>query len=229
MKSNKIPRPPNAFILYRKFHHPMIVQQNPGKHNNEISTIIGKMWGNESPEVIAEFKARAEQANAEHALKYPGYQYQPRKPSEKKRRMTKKKAQAASLLSTKKMIKASRDDSKFIQQDEKVTLSFPLNQDSKKHDVVHNADASPIKDIRSADEPDSNAFGFIDPTLFTNITAAPEAPDCTRLDASAPYFSDIEGIFHPSTYENYSAPEPYPENGEPDVLTLISRQMGWIS
>ena len=28
----------------------------------------------------------------EHALKYPNYQYTPRKPSEKKRRMTKKKA-----------------------------------------------------------------------------------------------------------------------------------------
>jgi membrane-anchored protein YejM (alkaline phosphatase superfamily) len=32
----KIPRPPNAFILYRKFHHPSIVAQHPGIHNNAV-------------------------------------------------------------------------------------------------------------------------------------------------------------------------------------------------
>jgi hypothetical protein len=32
----KIPRPPNAFILYRKFHHPSVVAQNPGIHNNVV-------------------------------------------------------------------------------------------------------------------------------------------------------------------------------------------------
>jgi hypothetical protein len=36
----------------------------------------------------------ADQAKAEHKLKYPQYTYKPRKSSEKKRRMTKKKAAA---------------------------------------------------------------------------------------------------------------------------------------
>jgi hypothetical protein len=32
----KIPRPPNAFILYRKYHHTSIVSKNPGIHNNAV-------------------------------------------------------------------------------------------------------------------------------------------------------------------------------------------------
>jgi len=58
------------------------------------------MWQNESVQVRAEFKAKAEMAKREHLQKYPGYQYQPRKPSEKKRRMTKKKAAALAAQPT---------------------------------------------------------------------------------------------------------------------------------
>ena len=32
----KIPRPPNAFIIYRKHWHSQIVALNPGVHNNKI-------------------------------------------------------------------------------------------------------------------------------------------------------------------------------------------------
>lgn len=32
----KIPRPPNAYILYRKDKHSVIKAENPGMHNNEI-------------------------------------------------------------------------------------------------------------------------------------------------------------------------------------------------
>lgn len=46
------------------------------------------MWGEESEDVTAHFKAQADQAKSQHALQYPRYQYQPRKAWEKKRRMT---------------------------------------------------------------------------------------------------------------------------------------------
>ena len=35
-KQAKIPRPPNAFILYRQRHHPIIKEQYPGYSNNRI-------------------------------------------------------------------------------------------------------------------------------------------------------------------------------------------------
>ena len=40
----------------------------------------------------------AKQAKARHLLEHPGYQYQPRKPSEKKRRMSRRKAAASANL-----------------------------------------------------------------------------------------------------------------------------------
>ncbi|EAA60776.1 hypothetical protein AN4734.2 [Aspergillus nidulans FGSC A4] len=64
MKPAKIPRPPNAFILYRQHHYPKVKEARPDLSNNEISE---------------EFKKK-------HAEEYPDYQYTPRKPSEKKRR-----------------------------------------------------------------------------------------------------------------------------------------------
>lgn len=84
-------RPANAFILFRKDRHPELKKKNPTLHNNDISIILGKEWKNASEEVRAAYKARAQSIKQQHALDNPGYQYAPRKPGEKKRRMTKKK------------------------------------------------------------------------------------------------------------------------------------------
>lgn len=32
----KVPRPPNSFILYRQYHHPLLKAKNPEWHNNQI-------------------------------------------------------------------------------------------------------------------------------------------------------------------------------------------------
>ncbi|KAG9960330.1 hypothetical protein KCU61_g6724, partial [Aureobasidium melanogenum] len=93
-KGPKVSRPANAFILYRKHHHSDIVARNPGLHNNEISKIIGKMWRDESEPVKKQWKDKAENVKRQHLRDHPDYQYQPRKPYEKKRRMTKRKAMA---------------------------------------------------------------------------------------------------------------------------------------
>lgn len=90
-KKSKVPRPPNAFILYRQKNHPLLKEMNPEMHNNDISVILGKQWKAEPEYVKAEFRARADKIKKQHALENPGYQYAPRKPSEKKRRMTARK------------------------------------------------------------------------------------------------------------------------------------------
>ncbi|KAI5299211.1 Cytosolic Fe-S cluster assembly factor nar1, partial [Ascosphaera pollenicola] len=86
VKRQKIPRPPNAFILYRQHYHPIIKAKHPDFHNNDISILLGKQWKAESVETKAEFKAMAEDIKRKHAEEYPNYQYAPRKPSERKRR-----------------------------------------------------------------------------------------------------------------------------------------------
>ncbi|EED11557.1 mating type protein MAT1-2-1 [Talaromyces stipitatus ATCC 10500] len=92
-KRLKIPRPPNAFILYRKHYHAILKEQNPDMHNNEISIAVGIKWNNESSEVKAHYKALADEAKRQHAQKYPNYQYAPRKHCEKKRRNSRRTAE----------------------------------------------------------------------------------------------------------------------------------------
>lgn len=55
---------------------------------------------NESAAVKEEFKALAEKLKRQHFLEHPDYQYRPRKPSEKKRRMTRRKAMASAAGSS---------------------------------------------------------------------------------------------------------------------------------
>lgn len=110
LKKDKVARPPNAFILYRQHHHAKVVAEHPQLHNNQICTppqsvrisptangqaaiILGQQWQNEKDEVKTQFKAMAEEIKKEHLNAHPDYQYQPRKPTEKKRRMTRRKAE----------------------------------------------------------------------------------------------------------------------------------------
>ncbi|KAH8811651.1 hypothetical protein F5884DRAFT_670021 [Xylogone sp. PMI_703] len=47
----KVPRPRNAFILYRQHYQAQVVAQNPGLANPEISKIIGEQWRAQPREV----------------------------------------------------------------------------------------------------------------------------------------------------------------------------------
>ncbi|KAG6824997.1 hypothetical protein H0H92_005128 [Tricholoma furcatifolium] len=74
----KIPRPPNAFIIYRSQMQrtlpPETIRNQP-----EVSRIIGGMWRSEPPEVKARFEERAALKKREHEHAYPGYKYAPRR------------------------------------------------------------------------------------------------------------------------------------------------------
>lgn len=90
-KKLKIPRPPNAFIIYRAQFHSHMKQRNPEMHNNEISKVLGKQWKDEPDHVKDKYRKMALEVKARHAIEYPNYQYAPRKPGEKKRRVTARK------------------------------------------------------------------------------------------------------------------------------------------
>ncbi|RIB25509.1 putative HMG box protein, partial [Gigaspora rosea] len=72
------PRPPNAFILYRRAKQPGIVAKNQGITNNEVSKEIGRMWHEEPQEIRSKFQKMADAAKQEHMKKYPEYRYRPR-------------------------------------------------------------------------------------------------------------------------------------------------------
>nr|BAC66503.1 MAT1-2-1 [Cordyceps tenuipes] len=85
-KHVKIPRPPNAYILYRRDRHTLVKQSEPHLSNNEVSQVLGKAWNAEPPEVRQRYKEMSEKIKKALLERHPQYQYQPRKPSERKRR-----------------------------------------------------------------------------------------------------------------------------------------------
>ncbi|KAI9045813.1 HMG-box domain-containing protein [Aspergillus affinis] len=92
-KPAKVPRPLNAFILYRQYHHPKVKEAYPAFSNNEIC----KQWKAEDEKVKMQFRQQAEDLKRKHAEEYPDYHYSPRKPSERKRRVSSRQYRKTSL------------------------------------------------------------------------------------------------------------------------------------
>ncbi|KAI0427979.1 hypothetical protein F5Y09DRAFT_332936 [Xylaria sp. FL1042] len=78
-KPPKVPRPRNAFILYRQYFQFDCASENPELPNPEISKLIGKRWHEEPPEVKNAWKQLAEEEKVHHQELYPNYRYQPRR------------------------------------------------------------------------------------------------------------------------------------------------------
>nr|QRL06106.1 MAT1-2-1 [Marssonina coronariae] len=87
----EIPRPMNCFIIFRTQIQASVARDNPHLSNIHISQIISQMWKTAPAVLVQHYKGLAQKAKEEHALLYPDYAFRPRKSSEKKRRMTKKK------------------------------------------------------------------------------------------------------------------------------------------
>ncbi|KAK9462300.1 uncharacterized protein V1516DRAFT_674277 [Lipomyces oligophaga] len=82
---HKIPRPRNAFIIYRGQKHSQVMQSGE-LANTAASRIIAQMWKHESQEVKDHYKKLAEEERNHHKAMYPDYRYTPRRPGEKQRR-----------------------------------------------------------------------------------------------------------------------------------------------
>ncbi|CAZ84416.1 unnamed protein product [Tuber melanosporum] len=79
----RIPRPRNAFILFRQHNQAAVVAKHPGKPNPEISKIIGEMWRESSQEAKNLWQRHADEEKKKHFARYPEYRYQPRRNGKK--------------------------------------------------------------------------------------------------------------------------------------------------
>ena len=79
-KVNKIPRPRNAFILFRQKYHQMVLDEGTViRTNPEVSRELGRRWRGLSPQEKEHWNNLAEEEKKNHAKKYPGYRYTPRR------------------------------------------------------------------------------------------------------------------------------------------------------
>ena len=76
-----IPRPRNAYVLYRSWalsHHPSIADSRATNRQDVLSKITGELWNTESNEIRAHFAMLAVEEKENHARKYPEYSYVPK-------------------------------------------------------------------------------------------------------------------------------------------------------
>jgi hypothetical protein len=97
----KTPRPPNAFILYRRAKQPLITKERGNISNAKISKLLAKMWRDETEEEKLHWQKIADRKKMEHMQAHPGYVYRPKKPisnDKRKRRKTTPQKQPTSTL-----------------------------------------------------------------------------------------------------------------------------------
>ncbi|KAG2135891.1 uncharacterized protein EDB93DRAFT_1254141 [Suillus bovinus] len=78
-----IPRPPNAFMLYRSHMLKTRGNADPEKRQQNLSRIAGQLWRAMSKEDRAVWHTKAAEVQAAHYAKYPGYKFKPNRKSAK--------------------------------------------------------------------------------------------------------------------------------------------------
>ncbi|KAF9345769.1 hypothetical protein BGX26_002761 [Mortierella sp. AD094] len=73
--SEKIPRPPNSFMIYRKEH----LKNFSLKTAAALSVAIGEQWRNEPLSVRIQYSRLAEEARQKHLEEHPLYKFKPKK------------------------------------------------------------------------------------------------------------------------------------------------------
>nr|BAE93754.1 mating type gene [Diaporthe sp. 930811-17] len=75
--TEKIPRPPNSWIIFRKQKSKELREANPNMSAGEVSTEAARQWKAMSDEDKGIYQAMAQEAAEQHKIQYPNYRYQP--------------------------------------------------------------------------------------------------------------------------------------------------------
>ncbi|OSD05777.1 hypothetical protein PYCCODRAFT_1475262 [Trametes coccinea BRFM310] len=77
-KPGHIPRPPNAFMIFRsELWSKEKIKSTVERDHRQISRIAGNLWNQLNDKEREPYKRRAEEAKVEHARLYPQYKYSP--------------------------------------------------------------------------------------------------------------------------------------------------------
>lgn len=199
---NRIPRPPNSWILFRAEMSQKLAVTNPdeAKSQAQKSKIVGKMWREADPKIRAEYERRAEIAKQEHAIKYPGYRYTPKSKAVKQReREEKKQGKADAVAAKRSRAKQDGASSNSATSSAQSTpsplrnLPFPLQPTFPNSTVPWNCGQSQPSLLTPPNEPQ-----YCHPSWNFNTTSA----NGSNIDPSlmAPYIID-----HPTGGHGYRA------------------------
>ncbi|XP_075551716.1 uncharacterized protein LOC142585092 isoform X1 [Dermacentor variabilis] len=94
---SRIPRPPNAFMLFAQERRRSVAAENPNENNQRVSSRLGKLWRSLSAAEKEPYLRKAAEAAAVHRRKYPGYVYNPREARRRKEQERRAKAVASKM------------------------------------------------------------------------------------------------------------------------------------
>ncbi|XP_039293657.1 sex-determining region Y protein isoform X3 [Nilaparvata lugens] len=77
-KDQKIPRPPNAFMLFANDFRRKLAGEFPKESNKDISIRLGCMWKSMEKDIKDKYFQLAKEVDAAHKKKYPDYVYNPK-------------------------------------------------------------------------------------------------------------------------------------------------------
>ncbi|CAG8834741.1 20029_t:CDS:1 [Gigaspora margarita] len=95
-RQEKVPRPSNAFILYRKDKQ-FNVKNQYNLSNCQVSKVISQMWNAENNEIKLYYKKLANSKKLDHIQKYPNYVYK----LKKRKKNTKNLLKINNMIATK--------------------------------------------------------------------------------------------------------------------------------
>ncbi|KAL1858333.1 hypothetical protein Daus18300_009951 [Diaporthe australafricana] len=75
--TEKIPRPSNSWIIFRKEKSKELRESKPNMSAGEISTEASRQWKAMSDETKGFYQAMAKEEALQHKIKYPDYHYRP--------------------------------------------------------------------------------------------------------------------------------------------------------
>ncbi|KAI5950831.1 RFG1 [Candida jiufengensis] len=129
---NKIPRPRNAFILFRqKFHQTVLDEGTVIRTNPEVSRELGKRWRSLNSIEKQHWNNLAEEEKKNHELKYPGYKYAPRRNGKNKNCLVCKDKPSSNTATNQKQLAkeqlkanrlAAKKQAQQIQQQQQINL-----------------------------------------------------------------------------------------------------------
>ena len=71
----KISRPMNSFMLYKRDQKHAILAKYPGINFRDVSKIVADSWKNEDPDVKKKYSLLAAEESRAHKQRYPNYKY----------------------------------------------------------------------------------------------------------------------------------------------------------
>lgn len=99
-KHGHIPRPPNAFMVFRSWLWNKDNLKSIERDNRNVSRIAGRYWNELSEAERAPFRSMAEEAKARHAQLYPEYRYSPG--SQKKSKVSQRRSHRSAEVENEK-------------------------------------------------------------------------------------------------------------------------------